>query len=114
MYIYRKLYKGLQIQINHTMAESTQYVLIQKSIFDRFFKDVKQGTKRISGVINEAAIKEATSSTSKKRKSPGDDDKHTKRAKHKSESRQPKPKSSSESSLDSSTDNSETESEESQ
>ena len=39
-------------------GSSTQYVLIPKHIFDRFFKEIKIGKKRISGIINEAAIKE--------------------------------------------------------
>ena len=40
-------------------SSATQYVLIPKNIFDRFFKEVKVGKKRISGILDETAVKQA-------------------------------------------------------
>ena len=57
-------------------SSTTQYVLVPKSIFDRFFKDIKLNRRKISGVIDEAAIKE---SSGEKRKA----DKPTKESKAK-------------------------------
>ena len=40
-------------------SSGTQYVLIPKNIFDRFFKEVKVGKKRVSGILDETAVKQA-------------------------------------------------------
>ena len=40
-------------------SSGTQYVLIPKNIFDRFFKEVKVGKKRVSGIVDETSVKQA-------------------------------------------------------